>query len=297
VIALPIGLLGLVVYIALYRDTGKSADSQVLFRILLTYVQTLGTLTSIYAARGTQAFRELFGFTAVAGDSPMQLAPVQCALRLGFYLRFGITVSLPFTIAVLCLIVSILSLACARLRRGPGASAPAAGAGGQTLARAASIADVSVQARSDLRTYFAKQQWLAPIIFVLNAGYSSLTTTSFSMFNCLPFTVAGVTYLAPDLSVTCFDNTHNLFRGIAGLLIAFFGLGFPALFAYLLYQRRAQLHEKDVFERLGFLYDGYVLKDGLYAWESVVMMRKAGVVMIGARTRHSSPRVLSIRTP
>ena len=283
VVALPIGLLGLVVYIALYRDTGKSADSQVLFRILLTYIQTLGTLTSIYAARGTQAFRDLFGFTAVAGDSPLQLSPVQCALRIPFYARFGITVSLPFTMAVLCLLVSVASLACARLGNGGDVVAGAAGAGGgRALARAASMSEVVQHARSDVRSYFAKQQWLAPIIFVLNAAYSSLTSTCFSMFNCLPFTVAGVTYLAPDLSVTCFDDTHNLFRGLAGLLIGFFGLGFPALFAYLLHQRRTQLHEKEVFERLGFLYDGYVLENGLYAWESIVMMRKAAVVMIGS---------------
>jgi hypothetical protein len=90
--------------------------------------------------------------------------------------------------------------------------------------------------REDIARFFSSQAWAAPVIFVLNASYSSLTTTSFGVFNCLPYEVAGATYLAQDLSVRCFDPLHNGFRALAGLLIAFFGIGFPLLFAALLWR-------------------------------------------------------------
>jgi hypothetical protein len=97
------------------------------------------------------------------------------------------------------------------------------------------------------------QGWLPPVIFVLNAGYASLTTTCFSVWNCLPYSVGGTYYLAQDLAVPCYDTTHNAFRGVSGLLIACFGLGFPLLFAALLRARRHELHKPEVFEKLGFL--------------------------------------------
>jgi hypothetical protein len=84
----PVALAGFVVYISLYRKISKSSESQVLLRIVLTYLQTLGTLGSIYAAKGTQAFRDLFGFSQAVGDSPMMLSPVQCELGVSFYSRF-----------------------------------------------------------------------------------------------------------------------------------------------------------------------------------------------------------------
>jgi hypothetical protein len=136
--------------------------------------------------------------------------------------------------------------------------------------------------REDIARFFSSQAWAAPVICVLNASYSSLTTTSFGVFNCLPYEVAGATYLAQDLSVRCFDPLHNGFRALAGLLIAFFGIGFPLLFAALLWRNRANLHKPEVFARFGFLYDGYSTKRRLFVWESVVMVRKAAIVMIGS---------------
>jgi len=54
------------------------------------------------------------------------------------------------------------------------------------------------------------------------------------------------------------------------------------LFAALLRRNRAELHKPEVFARLGFLYDGYSVRRGMFAWESVVMVRKAAIVMIGS---------------
>ncbi len=344
---LPFVVAALVVWISLYRKVEASADSQVLTRITLTYLQTVGTLSSIYFARGTAEFRALFGFTTAVGDSPLSITPVQCSLRLPYYARFGITVSLPFSLAVLVLLTNLAALAIARMRAGAGpadvaarisngggsgngggevgdaSAAAAAGVGlaaparklerkssaklrriegAEALASAAGAAGAGGVAggssllallRADLHRFFSTQAWVAPVIFVLNLSYSSLTTTSFGMFNCMPYSVAGVTYLAQDLSVTCYDSLHNGFRGLAGLLIAFFGAGFPLLFAALLWRHRAELHTPDVFARLGFLYDGYSVKRGMYAWESVVMVRKAAIVMIGSLVKDAYRQIFA----
>ena len=109
----------------------------------------------------------------------------------------------------------------------------------------------------------------------------------------MPFKVAGVTYLAQDLSVTCYDALHNGFRGLAGLLIAFFGAGFPLLFAALLRRNRAELHKPEVFARFGFLYDGYSVSRGMFAWESVVMVRKAAIVMIGSLVKDEYDQIFA----
>ena len=343
---IPPLLLAFVVWVSLYRTVEASADSQVLFRILLTYVQTMGTLSSLFVARGTAEFRGIFGFPTAVGDSPLSLTPIQCTLRLSYYVRFLITVSLPFSIAALVLLTNLSALTLARLCRRPGIAAPALpappllpvrlpaapsaspralspaarqlalAAASHPLQRNASrhlrpyavasvaaVADDEEEAeeqegpaepqvhtvgsllellREDIVRFFSSQAWAAPVIFVLNASYSSLTTTSFGVFNCLPYSVGGATYLAQDLSVTCFDELHNGFRALAGLLIAFFGAGFPLLFAAVLHRNRAELHTPEVFARFGFLYDGYSRKRRLYYWESVVMVRKAAIVMIGS---------------
>jgi hypothetical protein len=320
---IPLIVSLIVVWISFYRKVEESSKTQILFRIILTYFQTLGTLSSIYSARGTAQFRAMFGFTTAVGDSPLTLTPVQCTLRLPYYVRFGITISLPFSIAVLVLLANLIALARARFKdankalsnttsrvNNPGTVVSNNRSIEQPIERGSirTIAETRVlgreslrnlaetrvlavaqeaqgyfaQLRDDIIRFFVSQAWVAPVIFVLNASYSSLTTTCFSMFNCMPFSVGGTTYLAQDLSVSCYDQIHNGFRALAGLLIAFFGAGFPFLFAKLLNRHKDELQKPEVFARLGFLYDGYTVERGMYMWESVVMVRKAAVVMIGS---------------
>jgi hypothetical protein len=113
---IPLIVSLIVVWISFYRKVEESSKTQILFRIILTYFQTLGTLSSIYSARGTAQFRAMFGFTTAVGDSPLTLTPVQCTLRLPYYVRFGITISLPFSIAVLVLLANLIALARARFK-------------------------------------------------------------------------------------------------------------------------------------------------------------------------------------
>lgn len=310
-------IIALVAWISFYRKVEASSKSQVLFRILLTYVQTLGTLSSIYLARGTARFRAMFGFTTAAGDSPLTLTPIQCILRPPYYLRFIITVSLPFSVAALVLIANLSSITVTRCRQSCCKRVKKIYVSSRSIrslsisysnkdsnVKTSSQSDQSSgtpevdesfisQLRADINRFFKNQMWVAPLIFVLNAGYSSLTTTSFNIFNCLPYTVGGSTYLAQDLSVKCYDGLHNGFRGLAGLLISFFGAGFPLLFAYILRRQRTELSKPETFARFGFLYDGYSIDRGMFAWESAVMVRKAAVVMIGSLVKDEYRQIFS----
>lgn len=106
-------------------------------------------------------------------------------------------------------------------------------------------------------------------------------TAGFSLFACTSRPVNGVHYLSPDLSLACGTPLHELMKTLGGAVIAFAGFGIPALLAFTLYRRRAQLYSRATFASLGALYDGYSVERGRYAFESVVMLRKAGAVMIG----------------
>lgn len=88
-------------------------------------------------------------------------------------------------------------------------------------------------------------------------------------------------YLNQDLSIACGTSTHQFMKVIGGAVIAVAGFGIPLLLAQTLRRRRALLLTRATFASLGFLYDGLDVPGGKYAFESLVMLRKAGAVMIG----------------
>jgi hypothetical protein len=340
-ILLPLLLIIFIIWIALYRKVKARSAMQVLMRISLTYLQTLGTLGTLYVARGTDSFRDMMGFAAVVGDSVLSIPSVQCELRIGYYRRLAFTLCFPFLIALSCMLVMLIALAWMRCRQKSTAVTPLIfdqARLGKTLSLRDSRRDsmlenddsktvthwnplermgrvpsfaftlsstapknsahealAPVQASSilsDLRNFFFSSSWLPPVIFVLNAGYSSLTGTCFSVFDC-PYTVKGVSYLRADLSVACNTPAHKTAMVLAGVLIVLFMGGFPLMFAFILRRRRDQLNAPRVFEKFGFLYDGYSIDRGMYAWESIIMVRKAGVVMIGALVRDSYFQIIA----
>lgn len=89
-----IGLIGLGFFVANRRLTEVNPRAP-LVRIIISHVQTLGSLLSDYVAKGTESFKQIFAISEVAGSSPLALQPIQCALRLGFYQKFVITLLLP----------------------------------------------------------------------------------------------------------------------------------------------------------------------------------------------------------
>lgn len=146
------------------------------------------------------------------------------------------------------------------------------------------LSDSVKRSRDGIRDFFVSQAWIAPVVFVLNLSFASMVTTAWGVFNCLSYTINGVRYMATDLSVRCDDSTHKIGEAVGVLVIIAFVAGIPLLFRQILIKNAHKLKETQVYMRYGFAYDGYKLdpEKGLFAWESVVMTRKAVVVMIGA---------------
>lgn len=313
----PAAFIAFSVWISLFREQTKSSETSVVTRMLITYIQVLGALGSLYVARGTTIFREVFGFSDVLGDSVLSLPPLQCILRLPYEFRFAVTISIPFTVAFMSIVVNLCwipwkvrrdrrhkeianaihlgrkpdaptsltfhqrvgRLLCPCLvKKRPGAKK---GFMVKTTALVHSTGYLE-QVRGEARAYFAQQGYLAPIIFVLGLGYTTLTTNSFSQFDCFSYSFGGKVYLSRDVSIVCYEGMHNLLRLVAGFAIFAFGGGLPALFAYILWRSKGTLKSKATFSRFGQLYDGYSIDRGLFWWESLAMMRKAAVVFIGS---------------
>lgn len=154
----------------------------------------------------------------------------------------------------------------------------------RVLSFRAGLADSAARSKAGIKDFFVSQSWIAPVVFVLNLSYASLVTTAFGMFSCMSFRIAGVRYLATDLSTSCDDAAHTIGEAVAVIVIAAFVFGIPLLFRRILTKNAHKLREEQVFSRYGFAYDGYILDPDkrLYATESWNQARKAGVVMISA---------------
>jgi hypothetical protein len=140
--------------------------------------------------------------------------------------------------------------------------------------------------------------YVGPVVFVVNLVFPNVVTSAFNAFDCHPdpVTVApGVreTYLTQDFSLVCGTTTHTLVRVVAGATIVLLGMGIPLAFAAMLRRNRGSLHTLRTFSSYAFLYDGYSVGRGQYAFESVVMVRKALTVMIGSLVKDAYLQLLA----
>ncbi len=80
-----------------------------------------------------------------------------------------------------------------------------------------------------------------------------------------------------DLDVVCFRGEHLVWSMVGGLPgLVCWVLGIPVAAFLILYERKAQLANQEMISRFGFLYNGY--KRRSYYWESVIMLRKVGMI-------------------
>lgn len=272
VAAVPFVLLVIVVYISLYRKQ-SAGSSTIYFRLLLTYVQTMGTLASLFMAKGTETFNAIFGSFSAVGSSPLQLSPIQCVMRLSYWVRFGGTLSIPALMTVSSILVNILSITFSEMR------APSDRRG------------CCVNTRSRIKDFFDNRRWLAPTLFVLNLSYASITSTSFGAFSCMARTVGRATYLKLDVSVECYTTQHLIGRIVSGIVITGLVAGLPVYFYRVLSspavhaRLRAPGGDEALTRQLGFLFAGYSIDRGLW-WESLVMSRKAFTVLVRIARNH-----------
>ena len=264
----PFILVAIVVYISMYR-TQSAGSSTIYFRLILTYVQTMGTIASLFIAKGTATFQAIFGSFSAVGSSPLQLSPIQCTLRLGYWTRFAGTLSIPLLMTASSIAVNLVAIAYGELRASQ------------------SVRGCCTAAHTRSARFFSERQWLAPTLFVLNLSYASITSTSFGVFACMARAVGGITYLKLDLYVKCYTNEHIAGMAGAAVIIALLVAGLPVYFYRVLSTPavRARLSrpggDETLTKQLGFLFAGYSIERALW-WESLVMSRKALTVLIGS---------------
>lgn len=135
--------------------------------------------------------------------------------------------------------------------------------------------------------------WATHSIHLQNFTFPILITAGFNVFSCTSAPVAGTRYLTQDLSLACETPTHEFMKIVGAAVIGLAGFGIPLTLALTLRRRRNQLNTASSFASLGFLYDGYDVARGRYAFEALVMLRKAGAVMIGNLVTDASEQLTS----
>ena len=287
-------------YIAAFRTVKQATQREILLRILLTYIQMLSSL-GLFHAQATETFRDIFGMSEAVGGSFVSAPPLQCVLRLPYYTQFALNLGLPFlmvplSIVLVATVMLVRSLwytrSCGGIRRLPFGKRATSNTRMADRIRAASVAPRSVSVgvlRSThtnccaiFQQYLRERGYVAPTVFVLFLSYSMLSTTAATLFKCRPEVIDGQRYLATDLSVPCYDVSHFGGMVAAGTMALSFNIGMPLLLAWFLRRNKSRLREPEIFSRFGFLYQGYSVSRGRYAWESVVMLRKFIIVMVAS---------------
>ena len=289
---LTVLIIGLI-YIAVFQSVKKASPGKIALRILLTYIQMLSSL-GLFQAQATQTFRDIFGVSDVLGGSFVSWPPLQCTLGLSYYMKFIVNISLPFLMVPLSITLAAITLsiraACASERWRHATAV-------RVVRRCVAVSKVEsriptspVVAKghhqghhcSDFKSYLRSKAYLAPAVFVLFLSYNVISTTAAKMFQCRPETIDGRRFLEANLAIPCYDTFHVSGMVAAGCIGLAFNVGMPLLLWLFLRRNKHRLHDSKVFSRFGFLYQGYSASRGRYAWESVVLLRKFFIVMVGS---------------
>ena len=310
-------LLGMT-YIAVFQSVKEASPQKIIFRTLLTYIQMLSSL-GLFQAQATRTFREIFGISETLGGSFVSAGPIQCVLRLGYYLRFGFNMGLPFMMIPLSIALAGTAMVvqplcttktychhnrnpfpwccCTRdaLRGKAKKNSPNTLNNERRTAIfdrrrdhhtfSAAIPDTmrsSARCSDRFRQYLNQKAYLGPGVFVLFLSYNVLSTTAATMFKCRPEVIDGHQYLHADLAVQCYSSSHVAGMIVASIMALLFNLGMPVLLFLFLRRHRTRLRDPALFRRFGFLYQGYSVSRGRYAWESIVMLRKFSIVMVAS---------------
>jgi hypothetical protein len=83
---------------------------------------------------------------------------------------------------------------------------------------------------------------ITSVIIIIFICLPSITSLTFSIYNCIEIFNDGDTYLAVDMNIQCWDGTHNYYSQSYGIpIIIIWVIGLPALAFILLFLRRKNL--------------------------------------------------------
>jgi hypothetical protein len=299
-------VLAVLTYIALFISFTTTSDGRVVWRLTLNFVSSVGAL-ALYQAKGTASWVSIVGVVQTVvlpgSSATLQLSPFQCVFKVDWWTRYYMLVSMPVLIAFACLAINVLAIAgrgvflCCRvirLRRAARAST-VGGLLGQLeqSSRAQAIAAArKYSAAGELLRLWQSGRFVSILLFCFFLLYPSITNEAVSVFRCMSAPIAGTRYLEADLSVSCDDNKHQLGRILAGIIIALFVAGLPALFAVFLWWNRRLVQQggkaEGFWSKFSFLLQGLkVHRITAYAYESFVMIRKALLVLVPSVVRDS----------
>ena len=281
VAAFGFAILLLVTYISIFQKVKEASPAKIIVRIGLTYVQMLSSL-GLFKAQATSTFRSMVGATEAVGASFTALPPLQCLFHFGYYARYSMNLTFPFLLVPLSILVALCAAAfqsictCPRKHKHAAEDASAS----QPVVRNRqddSIDRSSCSAR--VQQYWKRREFVAPAVFIMYFFYSSVSAAMATMYKCRDEVIDGEQYLAADLSIQCYTNAHITGMVLTGAVGLLYSLGFPLSVWIGLRRCSHKLRTPDVFEKFGFLYQGYSHSRNVVWWEALVMMRKFCIVL------------------
>lgn len=117
------------------------------------------------------------------------------------------------------------------------------------------------------------------VIIVIFICLPPITSITFSIFNCISIFNDGDTYLALDMDIQCWQDSHQYYANSFGIpIIIIWVIGFPVLALGILTYKRLRLNDTENLQRYGFLYVG--LNPSAFYWEILLHFRKVLLISI-----------------
>ena len=123
--------------------------------------------------------------------------------------------------------------------------------------------------------------YITTLVVIVFLAHPLITKQALSMVSCMQFDIGDgqtVSYIADDLSISCDEDPYTSYFIGAMVVFVVFSLGAPLTFLAILIYHRKRLHRLGMQRRLRYLYSGF--HDRAYYWEFVILLRKAGLVLI-----------------
>ena len=109
-------VLALLTHVALFGEAYSTyPDDAIVLRIGMSYLQAVGSLR-VFTAGSTQAYANVMGWTEVVSASPMSAGALQCISRVPYLTQYIMTVLLPLLAAVTVVVIFCTATFCRSIR-------------------------------------------------------------------------------------------------------------------------------------------------------------------------------------
>jgi hypothetical protein len=262
----------------LRKREGSRDNAAIALRILLTHVQATGSIRA-FKASGTELYKAATSWADVLSSSVASQGPFECILRPSFTSIFFSMLLAP---VIACLTSMLILVSALALKRSINASEP--------------------PLSKSWKATVEERRPHAILMFVSQLAYMPIVSVCLNVFYCSS-PVDDVRYLVNDIRVACEGNAYSILAISAGIALLLVGIGLPVALGVVLGRATKEKADDPQFHAVyGFIYDGYrraplpshnfqpgnllslcfsnTSKSVLW-WESVVLLRKAGIVLIG----------------